>query len=138
MPSQFSSTTVAKVLGKHHLVSYAHTNYTYGGTKAGEPSPPWKTKIVMACVRNILRVESQTVCSSPLRSSSPTLNPTNRTQPLNNSSILIVNSIKNDNLNFAIIENISYLSQFNVHFLTLILHFFCTYHIYLRLNEKKN
>ena len=44
---------------------------------------PWKIKIVMACLRPILRDESQNVSNSPLRSSSPTLNPpTNPAQSL--------------------------------------------------------
>ena len=56
----------------------SHPNYTSGGIKAVEPSLPWKIKIVMACLRIILCDESQTVGNSPLRSSSPMLNPTNQ------------------------------------------------------------
>ena len=37
-----------------------------GGTKEGEPSPPGRIKIVMACVSIILRDESLTVGNSPL------------------------------------------------------------------------
>ena len=47
------------------------------GTTAGEPFPPWRIKIVLACFRIILRDETQTVDNSPLRSTSSTLNPTN-------------------------------------------------------------
>ena len=50
-------------------------NYTSGGTKVGEPSPPWWIKIVMACLRTILGDESQTIGNSSLRFSSPMLNP---------------------------------------------------------------
>ena len=38
--------------------------------------PPWRIKIVMTCLRIIIRNESQTVSNSPLRSSGPMLNPT--------------------------------------------------------------
>ena len=55
----------------------SHPNYTSEGTNAGEPSPPWKIKIVMACLRTILRDESQAIGNSPIRSSSPILNPSN-------------------------------------------------------------
>ena len=41
-------------------------------------SPPWKIKIVMACLQTILRDESQTIGNSPLCSSGPTLNSTNQ------------------------------------------------------------
>ena len=51
-------------------------NYTSGSTKAGEPSPPWRTKIVMACFRTTPRDESQTVSNNPLRCSNATLKPT--------------------------------------------------------------
>ena len=56
----------------------SRSNYTSGGTKVGEPSPPWKIKIVMPCLRIILRNESQTVINSPLHSSSPPLNLSNQ------------------------------------------------------------
>ena len=52
-----------------------HSNYISGGTKEGEPSPPLRIKIVMACLRTILRIESQTVGNNPLRCSGP-INPT--------------------------------------------------------------
>ena len=58
--------------------SGSHLNYTSGGSKAGELSPPWKIRTVMACYRTILRDESHTVRNSPLRSYSPTLNSTNQ------------------------------------------------------------
>ena len=45
-------------------------NYTSGGTEGGEPSPPWRIKIVMAYLRIILKDESHTVGNSPLRCSS--------------------------------------------------------------------
>ena len=48
--------------------------YTTGGTKVKELSPHWRIKTVMACVRTILRDESETVSNSPLRFSSPTPN----------------------------------------------------------------
>ena len=51
-------------------------NPTTGGTKEGEPAPPWWIKIMMACILNKLREESQTVGNRPLYYSSPTLNPT--------------------------------------------------------------
>ena len=44
----------------------SHPNYTSGDTKAGETSPPGRIKIAMACLRIILRDESQTICNSPL------------------------------------------------------------------------
>ena len=53
-------------------LSSSLSNYTSGCTKDGEPSPPWRIKIVMACHRTILRDESQTVGNRPLRGSSPT------------------------------------------------------------------
>ena len=31
-----------------------HLIYTSGGTKTGEPSPQWKIKIIMACLRKLL------------------------------------------------------------------------------------
>ena len=40
-----------------------------------EPSIALKVKIVMACIRNILKDESQIICNRPLRCSSLTLNP---------------------------------------------------------------
>ena len=51
----------------------SHPNYTAGGTIAGEPSPPWRIKIVMSSLRLILRDEFQTIHNSPLRSSSSTV-----------------------------------------------------------------
>ena len=54
--------------------------YTSGSTKAGKPFPPWRIKIVMACLRTILRDESPTVGNSSLYCSSPTLNPTYQPQ----------------------------------------------------------
>ena len=39
-------------------------NYASGGTKAGEPSPLGRIKVAMACLRIILRTESQTVGNS--------------------------------------------------------------------------
>ena len=60
-----------------------HPNYSSRGTKAGELSPPWWMKIAMACVRIILRDESQTVGNSLLHYSSPTLNSTNQQCDLN-------------------------------------------------------
>ena len=36
-------------------------NYTSGDTKARETSPPWQIKIMMTCLRTILRDESQTI-----------------------------------------------------------------------------
>ena len=56
-------------------------NYSFGDTKAGKPSPPWRIKIVMACLQIIFWDEFKSVCNSPLRSYSPTLNPTNLIQP---------------------------------------------------------
>ena len=37
----------------------SHPNYAYGSTKAGEPSTSSRIKIVTACLRVILRDESQ-------------------------------------------------------------------------------
>ena len=54
----------------------SYLNFTSGDTKVGESAPSWKIEIVMACLWTILRDESQTVGSSSLRSSNPTLNPT--------------------------------------------------------------
>ena len=56
----------------------SHLHCTSGGTNAGEPSLPWQIKIMMTCVRIILKDESQTVGNSPHRSSKQTLNPTNQ------------------------------------------------------------
>ena len=41
-------------------------NYTPGSTKAGKPSTLWRIIIVMACLRIVLRDESQIVDNSPL------------------------------------------------------------------------
>ena len=41
-------------------------NYSSGDTKAGEPAPPGRIKIAMACLWITLRDESQTVSNSPL------------------------------------------------------------------------
>ena len=60
-----------------------HPNYSSGGTKAGEPSPPWWMKIVMGRVRIILRDQSETVGNSPLHCSSQTLNSANQQCDLN-------------------------------------------------------
>ena len=54
----------------------SHLNFW--GYQSGGASTPWKIKIVMACLRTILRDEPQTVSNSQLRSSSPTLNPYNQ------------------------------------------------------------
>ena len=56
----------------------SYQNYTSGGTKTEEPYTPWRIKIVRACLPTILRNESKTVNNSSMRSSSPTLNPTNQ------------------------------------------------------------
>ena len=57
-------------------------NYTSEGTEEIEPSPPWKIKIVMSCLRIILRDGVESFGNSPQHSSSPKLNPTN--QPMIN------------------------------------------------------
>ena len=55
-------------------------------TETGEPLPPLKIKIVMACLRTILKDESQTVCNNSMHSSGPTrpwLNPSTPFMSLN-------------------------------------------------------
>ena len=53
----------------------SHSNYTSGSTKDKKPSLPWRIKIVMECLRTILRDECKTVRNNPLLCSSPTSNP---------------------------------------------------------------
>ena len=65
-----------KIRHECNILQVPIQNHTSGGIKAREPSPPWRIKIVIACLQTILRDESQTVGNSPQRFSSPTLNPT--------------------------------------------------------------
>ena len=61
----------------HHgsnVLQVPNQNYKSGVTKAEKPSPPWRIKIRIECLQNILRDESETVGNSPQRCSSPTLN----------------------------------------------------------------
>ena len=73
-----------------------HSNYTFGGTEASEPSPPWRIKIVMACLRTILKDESKTVGNSPLCCFSPTLNRTYLPTYLKKICLLTITAIQNN------------------------------------------
>ena len=65
------------VYNKHERIKISiRTRDISGVPKRGNHFNPWCIKIVMACSRTILMDESQTHCDSPLRYSSPTLNPT--------------------------------------------------------------
>ena len=80
VPSTLMATGACKILSGCNVLQDSIQNYTCGDIKEGKPSPPWRVKIGMGCLRIILRDESQTVGSSPLRSSGPTLKTPNPTQ----------------------------------------------------------
>ena len=44
---------VCKIRRVCNILHVPIQNYTSGGTKAGEPTPPWQIKIMMACHRAI-------------------------------------------------------------------------------------
>ena len=54
-PCALMAPGACKIRRECNVLQVPFQNYTSGGTKAGELSPPWKIKIVMACLRTILR-----------------------------------------------------------------------------------
>ena len=57
------------------FINKPFVHFISGGTKAEEPSPPWRIKIAMACLRIIRREESSTVSNSPLTLLYPDIKP---------------------------------------------------------------
>ena len=65
-PCMLMTSDAYKICGEGNVLLVPFQITPLGGTKAGEPSHPWRIKIVMACLRIILRDESQTVGNNPL------------------------------------------------------------------------
>ena len=71
-------TLLKNLMPTHRKVNMRKQCNSAFSTSFDKMSPLWWIKILMACLRIILRVESQTVGISPQLISTPTLNPTNQ------------------------------------------------------------